>query len=233
MFGHFLVETLTTLWPRLDAAPTGIVFHSSFGRSSTDDWHRRLVDLAGWADVPLHVVGREGPVRVERLLVPGRSVALHAWAHPEARVVWERIADGFRGPGPERVYVSRTRLNAARRAAGHRRPVRTTAEHDRALDEVFSAHGFEVYSPETLGIDDQLRTVASAQVIAGLSGSGLHQSAFLAPGGRVLEIGDGRGGDRPVAMQVAIDAAMEHERCFLAGSSGPDEVARALGRLGL
>lgn len=234
VFGHFLVETLTTLWPTLDERPTGLVFHSSFGRHRSADWQQRLLDLAGWHDLPIHVVDRDLPARVQRLVVPGRSVSLHAWAHPQAREVWQRIAADFRGrTGPERVYISRTALNARRRSEGHRRPIRTTGEQDRELDEVFARHGFEVVAPETLSIDEQLRRLATARVVAGLSGSGLHQSAFMPPGGRVVEIGDGRTADEPVAMQVVIDAALDHERVFLPGGTGGDDVGRTLRRLGL
>jgi capsular polysaccharide biosynthesis protein len=165
-------------------------------------------------------------------VVPSRSVALHAWAHPEAHAVWDRIASGFRGHGgSDRVYVSRSALNERRRAEGHRRPIRTTAETDRALDEVFAGHGFTLLQPEKLDIDGQLRAVASASVIAGLSGSGLHHSAFLPGGGHVLEVGDGRGGTEPVRMQVAIDAACGHLRHFVPGDTGPRDVDRVLTRL--
>lgn len=126
VFGHFLVETLTTLWPTDVAPPVGLVFHSNFGTQRIEDWHRRLIELAGWGGLPIHVVGTAEPAHVEELVVPSRSVALHAWAHPEAHDVWQRIAAGFRGAGgSDRVHISRTELNARRRADGHRRPIRT------------------------------------------------------------------------------------------------------------
>lgn len=234
VFGHFLVETLTTLWPTLDERPAGLVFHSSFGRHRTSDWQQRLLDLAGWHDLPIQVVDRDRPARAQRLVVPGRSVSLHAWAHPEARDVWQRIAANFRGArGPDRVYISRTALNARRRSEGHRRPIRTTGEEDRALDDLFARHGFDIVAPETLSVDEQLGRLASARVLAGLSGSGLHHSAFMSPGGRVVEIGDGRSADTPVAMQVAIDAALGHERAFVPGGTETSGVERTLRRLGL
>lgn len=233
VYGHFLVETLTTLWPTLPERPSGLVFHSNFGQHEVADWHRRFIELAGFGDLPIHVVGLRRPARAERLVVPGRSVSLHAWAHPEARATWERVAQDFRGEGDERVYVSRTRLNQRRRRQGHHRPIRTTREQDQALDAVFRDHGFTVLHPETMSVDDQLRAVGSARVIAGLSGSGLHQSAFLPAGGRVLEVGDSRTSTTPVRMQRAIDAAMEHERCFVPGDTTLPELGRTLTRLGL
>lgn len=234
VFGHFLVETLTTLWPTLREHPAGLVFHSNFGPYTVDDWHRRYVELAGWGGLPIRVVGKQAPMAVDRLVVPGRSVALHAWAHPEARKVWERVARGFRGAGGgSRVYISRSRLNEERRRFGHRRPVRSSSRHDQALDRVFAGHGFDVVHPQELEVDEQLRAVGSASVLAGLCGSGLHQSAFIPPGGRVLELGDGRTGDRRVRMQQAIDAAMDHEACFLGGDTSPDDVDHALAALDL
>lgn len=234
VFGHFLMETLTTLWPALPEPPAGLVFHSNFGKFKISDWHLRFLELAGWGNLPIHVVGREEPVQVERLIIPGRAISLHAWVHPEALQVWGAIASGFRDAGgPERVYISRTYLNDARRREGHRRAVRTTAEHDRELDRVFAARGFQVIHPEALDVDTQLRAVASAGVIAGLSGSGLHHSAFMPPGGRVLELGDGRSSKHPVPMQVAIDTALGHERCFLAGTTSAVEVSGILEGLGL
>ncbi|WP_162799283.1 glycosyltransferase 61 family protein [Nocardioides sp. 616] len=232
-FGHFLVETLTTLWPRLPQQPSGLVFHSSFGPTNVEGWHRRLLALAGFADLSVHVVGTGGPVVVEHLVVPSRSVALQAWVHPEARSVWDTIASPFRGAGQQRVYVSRTMLNEHRRAVRYRREVRSSAEHDRALDEVFAARGFDILCPETLDIGEQLERVASAEVIAGLSGSGLHHSAFIPRGGRVVELGDGRNATRPVRMQCAIDAASGHQRRFIRGDAAPGEVNHILGRLGL
>lgn len=232
-YGHFITETLTTLWHTPDVPLAGLVFHANFGVHEITPWHRRFLELAGHGDREVHVVGLERPVRVQQLTVPSRSLSLHAWAHPEARQVWERIAEGFRGRGDERVHLSRTLLNEERRRTNYRRPPRTTAEYDKALDQVFADHGFSVIHPETMDVDAQLSAVASAGVVSGLSGSGLHQSAFIPAGGRVIEVGDERTASTPVRMQVAIDAAMGHERCFVPGASTPDEVAQTLQELGL
>lgn len=234
VFGHFLVETLTTLWPRLDEAPVGLVFHANFVPFLVEDWQLQFIDLAGWGGLPIRIIGSDVPVTVDQLVVPGRSVSLHAWAHPQARLVWERIAEGSRGEGGgARVHISRARLNEERRRESHRREIRTTAQQDSDLDRVFADHGFDVVHPQELDVASQLRAVASAEVIAGLSGSGLHQSAFIPPGGRVLEVGDGRTSDRPVRMQVAIDAAMDHKRCFIPGGVSATEMANRLVQLGL
>lgn len=231
-FGHFVAETLTTLWPdpRSTGEVAGLVFHKYLKRPWTEDpWQRRLLDLAGYAGVPVRVVDGRAGLRVESLLVPERSLVAHGWARPEARQVWDRIVGPVRGRGgPARVFLSRAGHNELRRAAGHRSAGRSTAEWDAGVDAVFAAAGFEVARPETLTVDDQLALVADADLVAGVSGSALHLSAFAPTAARVLEVGDLRSPDQPVAMQVVVDAACGHEHAFVRGGLTVDELEAEL-----
>jgi capsular polysaccharide biosynthesis protein len=145
--------------------------------------------------------------------------------------VWNRIAEPFRGSGtsPRRVYLSRTAHNTERRLIGHRSASRSSsAKHDEALDRVFRQAGFDVVYPETLTLDKQLATVAAADVLASPSGSALHLSAFAPRSAQVLEVGDLRSPDRPMMMQLLIDAACGHQHCFVRGNTEPYEVAAQL-----
>lgn len=216
-FGHFLAETLTTLWPAEDVV--GLVFHKYLKRPwSEDPWQTTLVGLAGYGGLPIRVVDGKAPLRVESLVVPGRAVVAHGWAHPQAREVWDRIAAPFRGRGTARkVFLSRSAHNAERREAGHRSAGRSTAEWDAAVDDAFHRAGFLVVYPETLSVDVQLELATSASLIAGASGSALHLSAFAPSAARVLEIGDSRSPGRPVAMQQIVDAVCGHRHAFVRG----------------
>jgi capsular polysaccharide biosynthesis protein len=232
-FGHFLTETLTTLWPTPEEAGqlVGLVFHKYLKRPWAEEaWQRSLLDRAGYAGLPVRVVDGRTPLRVEQLVVPGRAVVAHGWAHPQAREVWDRVAAPFRGAGtgpgdaPRRVFLSRTGHNEARRAAGHRSADRSTAEWDAAVDRAFAAAGFSVVRPEGLDVDAQLRLVAGAELVAGASGSALHLSAFAPPTARVLEIGDARSPAQPVAMQLIVDTVCGHEHAFLRGDLPLDDL---------
>ena len=185
-FGHFLAETLTTLWPPGPTAGrrAGLpqVPQAAVGRGA----------LAAAAARPRRVRRRAGAgrrrarraLRVEQLVVPGRSVVAHGWAHPQAREVWERVAAPLRrraagSGGPARVFLSRTGHNEARRDRGaplgraqHRRP------GPRRRRGVRGGRVRGRRDPRRCTIDDQLRLVADAEVVAGPSGSALHLSAF-------------------------------------------------------
>lgn len=227
-FGHFVAETMTTLWPSPDDTGdvAGLVFHKYLKRPwGTDPWQLRLLELAGRGGLPVHVVDGRAARRVESLVVPGRAVVAHGWAHPQARAVWERVAAPFRARGgPRRVFLSRTGHNAARRAQGHRSAGRSTPAWDAAVDRIFEEAGFAVARPEELPVDEQVALVADADLVAGASGSALHLSAFSPSSARVLEIGDSRSPHHPVAMQLMVDAVCGHDHAFVRGNLSAAEL---------
>lgn len=226
-FGHFVIETLSTLWPTGEE-PAGLVFHKYLRRPvQREEWMLRLLELAGYGGLAVEVVTGRRSLRVEQLVVPSRSVVANGWGHPQAREVWERVAAPYSGGGPRRVFLTRTAFHEDQRRRDGRR-VRSTPERDQALDRAFAAVGFEVVAPETLSIEDQLRLVASAEVLAGGSGSALHLSAFAPRGARVLEIGDSRSPARPVGTQLVIDRLGQHPHAFLRGDLSVAELDREI-----
>ncbi|MCW2768061.1 MAG: capsular polysaccharide biosynthesisprotein-like protein [Nocardioides sp.] len=230
-FGHFVTETVPTLWPR-DLQVDGLIFHQYFGNTpGVQEWQQRLVDLTGYAGLPIEIVRRR-PVSVERLVLPSRSVVVNGWAQPEAADVWRRMAERLGAAGPHaRVFASRTRHNQLRAANG--RAVRTTPERDAELDRVFEAAGFFVVSPELLDVDDQIRLFAGARVVAGAAGSALHMAAFAPPGTRVIEIGDNRSRGWPVPMQLVIDTVCGHEHAYIPAAEPAEQIASTLEALGV
>ncbi|GGF41396.1 hypothetical protein GCM10011519_13980 [Marmoricola endophyticus] len=234
-FGHFVTETLPTLWPR-DLRVDGLVFHA-FGPAHAGvlDWERTALDLTSYAGLPVEVVKTE-PVRVERLHVPTRGVVVNGWAHPGAVEVWSQMArtaggrGALRTDGP-RVFLSRTGFNTRLRERGE--PTRSDAGRDHALDEVFARTNFEVVEPERLPVADQVRLVAGASVLAGGAGTALHLSAFAPAGVRVLEIGDTRSPGWQVPHQQVLDHAREHPSALVPAEVPPESYPAVLERLGL
>lgn len=225
-FGHFLVEVLTNLWPEPGrVAAAGLVAHRPFRgpvvpppagpgpqRAALRPWQEELLALAGYGDLEVQVV-RHRAARVDRLVVPQRPVVLKSWAAPPAVEVWRRVSEavGERGPH-ERLFLSRS---AFHRTTDNPRRDRSDDAWDDHLDATFADAGFAVVHPETLSVAEQVRLVRGAGVLAGSSGSALHLSAFAAPGTRVLEVGDDRSPDRPMASQRMVDAACGHEAAFV------------------
>ncbi len=236
-FGHFLLETLSNLWPDPEGVPLdGLVAHRSvYGKvpprpgdlpdtatAELSSWHAELLGLAGYGDLPVEVV-RAQPLRVGHLRVPSRSLVLKSWARPEAAALWRRMSSRVEPGGAPRVFLSRRLFHAE--STRELTVARKDAAWDEQLEERFGAAGFAVVHPETLSIPEQLSVVRGAEVLAGSSGSALHLSAFAEPGTRVLEIGDKRAADEPLPTQRMIDAACGHTSAFVGYLDG-----RALSR---
>jgi capsular polysaccharide biosynthesis protein len=234
-FGHFLLETLTNLWPdpgQHAASLTGILAHRPIGGKlpssgrpvplrapNLKPWQGELLALTGYGAAEKRIVhGR--PLKVERLLVPARPVLLKRWALPPAVDVWRRVSErvGRRGPH-DRIFLSRSRFHGRRADRA-----RTDAAWDAGVDALFGAAGFHVVHPETIPVSEQIALVRGAAVLAGPAGSALHLSVFADPGARVLVIGDRRSPHRPPPTQTVIDAACGHQTAF---APNRDEAALA------
>lgn len=195
-FGHFLTETLTTLWHR--EAVDGILFVPFWFGREVLDWQTELLALAGRRE-PVRVVGAER-VRVERLLVPERPVIPNGHVRPEAYDVWRSVASAARSAGsPERVFLSRSRHHRAVEPGS--RAARRVADNEVELDTLMSRLGFVVVHAEELSVAEQVEAVAAARVLVGVSGSALHLSVFAPERASVVELGDPRRAEGPVLTQ--------------------------------
>lgn len=203
-FGHFLLETLSTLWPEPDSSFAGLVFHrwpTERGAPVRLDWQDWLVDRVGW-NVPIHIV-EDRAALVQDLRVPTRAYRLHRGALPEAVSVWDRVAPLV--DANDKVFLSRSRLPANQRSL----------PNDGELDDRLRALGCTVVHPQELSIEEQVRTVSRASTLIGVSGSQLHLSIFARSCTRIIEIGDPRLPDAPVADQVLIANARGQAHHFV------------------
>lgn len=198
-FGHFVTETLTSLWP-FDQQVDGLVFHRFIWPAALLPYQVELVRRSGW-DGPIRLVAK--PTEVEELVVPSRPYDPARRTSPESVAVWER-ATAATPPGPP-VYLSRSRLENDRRRS----------DGDDLLDGLMERLGFRVLHPQELPIADQLAAAAAAPILAGVSGSALHVSAFAPSSARVLEIGDIRTRARPLGNQRVIDSARGRLTAFV------------------
>lgn len=211
-FGHFVTETLTSLWPCLDAPYDGIVFHRFIFEQAEHSWQRNLLQLSGFGRIPLRVVGHR-PLRVENLTVPTRAFIPNWVAGRMAVRIWDVIEREARVGPP--VYLSRSRLGDDPRAV----------PGDAAVDREMADRGFRIIHPQELPVREQLSAVATAPILSAMSGSALHLSAFAPSRALVLELGDRRTHRSPLANQLAIDAAKGRQSAyvpFYRGQSGRD-----------
>lgn len=215
-FGHFIMEPLTRLSQRPDRLE-GLIFHpnrSGPQQAEVLNWQKYLMSRAGF-DLPVLVT--DSAVQVESLAVSKPEVVIEESVSEAATRVWQRVA--FPSRSVRKVFLSRSRLQARRKRE---------VKNDGQLDDVMMELGFDVVHPQELSLEDQLQVMADAQVLAGVSGSALHQSVFGGSDMHVIEIGDLRSRNSPLPTQRLVDSAQGRPRTFVPYKSADDPLLRDL-----
>lgn len=171
-FGHTLLEGLSRTWalqayPELFGTMPLLVYEPNLR-----EYQRRFLELAG-IDESRIVHVPSGGLTVERLWVPDPAIRSHRWITPLQGAVWQRISNSVSTDQPHRrIYLSRTRISE--------RPLINEDE----VEAFLSGLGFEIIHPETLPLDEQIRTAAEAAHIVGPVGSQMYLATFQKPGTR-------------------------------------------------
>lgn len=180
-FGHFLMETASRLWALegQQAKFDGLLLLPMPGIDFGAVLRRRLqifFDLMG-PRLPIHLVTHD--LTVERLFVPAQGFGHQQWsvATPEfRRFVRGRIVQGCTPQGPEKLYISRSKL---KHAFQH-------MDQEARVEALMEAAGYTVFHPQQHDMKVQCEAYRAAKVIVGGDGSAFHLAPFaLQPDTRV------------------------------------------------
>jgi hypothetical protein len=210
-YGHFITEGLSSFWI-FESEPADafdyLMFHPFTFGVGQPDYVKLVLDRFGLSDKPIMIVGEE-PIAFEEVVVPERLFRLNHSADPHLRWVYDRVrgARASRATKRSRLYISRKRFS-------RRQSSRVIANEGR-IERLFMRHGFDVIYPERTPFDRQLELYSDAAILAGISGSGLHNVVFLDPGSTVIELGDGRYHDEPAPTQALCNHVAGAEGAFI------------------
>jgi len=173
-FGHFLVESTARLWAldHLEEEIDGILFIPKRPRNGGEvaGYQRDFLALLG-CDKPL--VSLDAPTRVERLIVPGQGFGLGSLitgTEPYRNTIANRFAQEIAPEGPEKLYISRSKLPAGR----------GNLIGEEALETYLAAQGYTVFHPEKHGLREQIAVYKAAKQIIAAEGSALHLLGMVA-----------------------------------------------------
>ncbi len=183
-FGHFLVEATARLWA-LDHVerPDGILYLPY--RGQVGPMERAIREQAPFfrllgIDIPVRTFGHI--VRAERLIVPELGfgwVERYAGSPAYRAFMQGRLKAAARPEGGERLYISRSQLNAQRGGI----------LGETVIEENLARLGFEIFHPQRHPLEVQLARYRAARQIVALDGSALHLAAYVLPeGARVAMI---------------------------------------------
>ncbi|WP_332633059.1 glycosyltransferase family 61 protein [Halalkalibacter flavus] len=164
-YGHFLLEVVSRLWITdfLD------ISQYKFIMNPNDNQRWQLDLLKGLGIKKKQIVYLHQPIQCESLHIPVQSFVLKKYTSTLAHKTWEKIGDYYdNGIGPEKIYVSRSKLKNKRRQL----------INEAKVEELFSSHGFRIIHPQELSLSQQINFFRNAKVIAGPSGSAMYNCVF-------------------------------------------------------
>lgn len=166
-FGHFLVETLARLWYAADHPDLPVMFIRPSGSPTPKLrlWQRDILDLLEIRN-PIEFV--TDPVLVPRLHLPDIGYRYPDRFHPQH----VRFLGRYQGPAQiqgHRLWLSR-RLN---KKGCH-------LVNSEIVERRLTAAGWNVITPETMPLREQLDEISRASHISGEEGSAFHTAILLA-----------------------------------------------------
>ncbi|MEP4035113.1 glycosyltransferase 61 family protein [Pseudophaeobacter sp.] len=172
-FGHFLVESSSRLWalPNVEEDIRGIIFIPKRPKVGKDvrGYHREYLSLFG-TDLPIQVV--DTPTRVEELVVPGQGFGLGkitVGTRKFRRTVHDRFATHVEAEGPEKIYISRSKLGLGKGGL----------LGEEQLETLLEAEGYEIFHPQEHSLTVQVARYKAAKKVIAADGSALHLFAMV------------------------------------------------------
>ena len=225
-YGHFITEGLSTFWifKQIPANEFDYFLFSPFV-FGTDIPEYALQCLSAFGIDPRKViVMSDDAFSFEEMVVPERLFRLNHSADPALRWVYQEVGRNVASTGEvlDKVYVSRRRLSL--------KNLTRVITNEVLVEKLFKRVGFTVVYPEEMPFPKQLNLFRRVRMLAGLSGSALHNSIFMSPGATVIELGDPRhGGERaPTQKLCDLISGVNHALIPFAGKLRPHGGASSL-----
>lgn len=228
-YGHFITEGLSCLWPLLDMVDStefdGFVlqFPAMYVPRVVKPFQRDLWKVFGIS--PSDILHVEEDTVFESLAVPERALWMNAAHFSEMDGIYERIRRTFApasapaSPAGKRLYLSRSKQE------------NRSIPFEQEVESLFTKSGFDVLYPELLSAPQQISLFSEAAVIAGFSGSQLHNIVFTRPGTSLIELADMRSRDKPLLMQRICNEIAQSISTSVAYIQADESVDDYLGRL--
>ncbi len=172
---HFVMDVLPR-WGVLQETMPGFVPDRFFVNHGSR-YQQQFLALLGLSDVSKVAPSRDTALQADRLLAP---------CIPNPELMAPRWTTGWlksqlparRTSGlPKRIYVTRGSAPNTRRVV-----------NEPEVLSLLTRHGFEVFDPGTVSVQEQIDQFAAASVIVAPHGAALANLAFCNPGVRILEL---------------------------------------------
>jgi hypothetical protein len=219
-YGHFLVATLDKFWYLFDDRYRHLKnLKIVLTCEKWEKWFDFLI-LLGFQKEQIMILTDVNVCQFKKCFVPEPSFT---WGNAKANFQFCKIGDYLRSNAPntynyEKIYFSRTSFDNNRNRSDVL--VNRKIYGEQQIENIFRKNGFEIIHPNKYSIAQQMSLLKNCKVLAGVSGSALHQSLFLQNGSEVIMLGrnDVLCG---IVCQSNIDRLKEHKVFYIEANVSP------------
>lgn len=182
-WGHFIVNTMSRLWflfAHKDVEYDKIVFAlPPYEPHSLKGNFREFFEKLGIIDKIEFI---SSPKAYSQVIVPELSWSLQKHWSEEFNLVYDTLIENVINEAPDynnlsdKIFFTRARLEKSK----------TCEIGIEFLDEFFEKNGYKVIAPETLTLSQMIQVIQNAKVVAGASGSTVHNILFGRRGQKLI-----------------------------------------------
>lgn len=178
-WGHFLVESMTRLWPLIDNInPDYDYIFIPVNCGGFTGTHGKnclgILELFGFKKEQIKFAAE--PVQYDKVIIPETTWGFEGGGYHKIQgEVFNRAAKSVEPSKYEKVYFSRRKLEL------------DNLFGEDKIENVFKDNGYKVIYPEKLSTKEQIAIVKGAKHLAGISGSALHIAAFASSPDLIIE----------------------------------------------
>ncbi len=205
-WGHFLLESTTRLWYVVQHRQPGqkLVFVARKGLKLNGNF-KNFFELLGISPKDVLLIKR--PTKIDSIIVPEASSALDNYYTKEFTIpftqlkqnVWHQETKGTPLQSPKRIYLSRRKCK-----------IRLIMGEEN-LENIFKQNGFTIIYPERCPLKQLVSLLQSAEYLAGISGSAMHNALFCSQNTKLIVLNRNPGFNH---VQGLINQAMNLDTIF-------------------
>ena len=203
-YGHFLIESLSRFWaikhPDYFSPYDNFIFHPFLHKCPPfKKFPPAALAFDAFKINPKNVILIDQLLGFEKITVPSALFNINHGVHHDMSTIYQALINNAKifnlspniisdflkffsqTPASNKIYVSR------RRTSGYH-----PMQNEREIESLFMNLGFFILHPEHYPYHKQLSMLNNASVLAGVEGSGLHNSVFMPKGSKVIQIGTPR-----------------------------------------
>jgi len=191
-FGHFLLESLSRLWPLAVSGMAKEVFECDVlywapnYKTGTITYLDTKVGRTIFESLNIKPNIRllNQPVLIHKLIIPNQAVILDSEIYPIFRTLLKTAGDRIirmyrqsrKDEYKDKVYLSRSNLPFPKRIC----------VNEKRLEDILKDHGFGIFHPQEMSLADQIGLLNSAEIIVGADGSAFHTMLFSEISGKTI-----------------------------------------------